>query len=327
MRRPALLAALAAVAVVAVVSATMLPRLLGGTGASLPASTPPPVFTLGSTEQATPGRVELAVTLTDPDTSEIRPAYVVPAGGGPVSRVGIPPEALQNLGSEIRLSSDGTRLTYLEHSGVGAITVQDLVTGDVRTMGNDVSAFAEVSPDDSTLAVVVAGGVELRSLAGGGTRDLPGLSAGADHSRLGWSPDGRLLAVDQDGETLVVALDGSERTELGAGTPVNGSMSWSPDGRSVLLYDSVAGATVVARLDGSRTSLDRPTGAVRALGWAGDRVVWLLQDPADPARQRLVTTDRSGADQRTWMRFDVGDRLVETVSWSDDLRGGPQGAL
>jgi hypothetical protein len=78
---------------------------------------------------------------------------------------------------------------------------------------------------------------------------------------------------------------------------------------------------VVAGLDGNRTTVVRPENGVRALGWAGERVVWLVQDGED---QRLVTTDTAGGDPTTWMRFGPRTGLVETVLWSDALRGGPE---
>jgi hypothetical protein len=46
--------------------------------------------------------------------------------------------------------------------------------------------------------------------------------------------------------------------------------------------------------------------------------VWLAGTPGD---QRLVTTDVDGGDERLWIRFDVGARAIETVSWSTALAG------
>jgi hypothetical protein len=100
---------------------------------------------------------------------------------------------------------------------------------------------------------------------------------------------------------------------------VNSGMSWAPDGRSILLYDRAGGRYVVRDVtSGVESDLQRPPDAVRPMGWAGSRVVWLVGPPGD---QRLVSTDRSGADPQPWMRLDIGDRPVESVQWSRDLGG------
>jgi hypothetical protein len=318
-RRLVLVAAVTAAAVVAaVVGIGLLPR---DDDAFAPITTPPKVFRLAGPESASPGSVDLAVVITDPVDNATRPAYAVPGGGGGVLRVTVPAEAAQNAGMDLRLSADGTRLVYLLHSSNGAITVQDLGTGRATTAGRDISAFAELSPDNSTLAVVLPDGVELRDLRSGASRGLRGVRPGSDVGRLGWSPAGDLMAVGQGDATVVVDLRGARRGHLGAGALVNGSMSWSPDGESVLLYDAEAGEVVVAGLDGGRTTVVRPAGGVRALGWAGERVVWLVQDGPD---QRLVSTDTAGGDPTTWMRFEEDAGLVENVFWSDALRGGPE---
>lgn len=318
-RRLVLVAAATAAAVAAAVAGVgLLPR---DDDLTTPITTPPKVFRLAGTVSTTPGPLEMVVVITDPVDNATRPAYAVPGAGGGVLRVAVPDEAAQNTGMDIRLSPDGTRLVYLVHSSNGNITVQDLVTGRSTTAGGEISAFSEVSPDNGTLAVVLPDGIELRDLATGTSRRLRGAAPGADSSRLGWSPAGDLLALDQDTSAIVVDLEGEVRARLGTGALVSGSMSWSPDGRSVLLYDSAAGQVVVAGLGGNRTTVVRPENGVRALGWAGERVVWLVQDGE---HQRLVTTDTSGSDPTTWMRFGPRTGLVETVLWSDALRGGPE---
>jgi hypothetical protein len=319
-RRLVLVAAATAAAVAAAVAGVgLLPR---DDDLTTPITTPPKVFRLAGTVSTTPGPLEMVVVITDPVDNANRPPYAVPgAGGGGVLRVAVPAEAAQNAGMDIRLSPDGTRLVYLVHSSNGNITVQDLVTGRSTTAGRDISAFSEVSPDNRTLAVVLPDGIELRDLETGTSRPLRGAAPGAGSSRLGWSPAGDLLALGQDTSAIVLDLEGGVRARLGAGALVAGSMSWSPDGRSVLLYDSAAGQVVVAGLDGNRTTVVRPENGVRALGWAGERVVWLVQDGED---QRLVTTDTAGGDPTTWMRFGPRTGLVETVLWSDALRGGPE---
>jgi hypothetical protein len=86
-----------------------------------------------------------------------------------------------------------------------------------------------------------------------------------------------------------------------------------------LLYDPQTIRFVVRNLaPGSESVLEPPGDALRPLGWAGSRVVWLVGQPGD---QRLVTTDQRGADPRTWTNLAVGNRAVETVTWSQTLAG------
>ena len=143
---------------------------------------------------------------------------------------------------------------------------------------------------------------------------------------IGWSPDGALLAIGRpahlepatvDG-TRVVTAAGRTVTDL-PGHLVNGSMSWAPDGLTLLLYTPRDGRYAIGRLDGSAPApLDAPRDAVAAVGYAGTKVVWLLGGAGD---QRLVTTDTEGGDPGPWVRLDVGDLPVASIQWSRDLSG------
>jgi hypothetical protein len=46
--------------------------------------------------------------------------------------------------------------------------------------------------------------------------------------------------------------------------------------------------------------------------------VWLV---GQPGGYRLVTTDQRGGEVRTWMQFDIGDRPIAHISWSQALSG------
>lgn len=65
-----------------------------------------------------------------------------------------------------------------------------------------------------------------------------------------------------------------------------------------------------------------PRGALQPLGWAGERVVWLV---GEAGSQMLVTTDQQGAGAEVWCRLDVGGVPVESVTWSHALSGGAAG--
>jgi hypothetical protein len=100
---------------------------------------------------------------------------------------------------------------------------------------------------------------------------------------------------------------------------VNGSQSWSPDSRSILVYDGESKDFAVQPVDGGeQVVLTPPADAVRPLGWAGDRVVWLA---GQPGSQRLVTAGTDSGAAETWVRFEVGDAPVESVTWSRALSG------
>jgi hypothetical protein len=141
---------------------------------------------------------------------------------------------------------------------------------------------------------------------------------------IGWSPVDDLIAfgrptfqAGRPDSTQVVDLDGRTVAELG-GHLVNGSMSWSPDGATLLLYTPQTGEYTLARLDGTAVPVAAPPDTVSALGWAGSRIVWLTGSVGE---QRLVTTDRDGHQLRPWTRLAVGDRPVSSVTWSWDLAG------
>jgi hypothetical protein len=85
------------------------------------------------------------------------------------------------------------------------------------------------------------------------------------------------------------------------------------------MYHQPSGRFVVARVDGEPESvLAAPRSGGRPLGWAGTRIVWLV---GPPGNQRLVTTDRTGADLQPWTRLEIGDRSVASVQWSRALTG------
>ena len=120
-------------------------------------------------------------------------------------------------------------------------------------------------------------------------------------------------------DTLVLDRHGNVRARLPYTSMVNGSQSRTPDSRSLLVYDKQGPTFSVRHLDGSAPTVLRvPADAVRPLGWAGSRIVWLT---GAPGAQRLVLADEESQHAETWMRFDVGAVPVEGVTWSTDLTG------
>ncbi len=181
-----------------------------------------------------------------------------------------------------------------------------------------------LSPDNATLAYYSSrfgGHVRLTDVRTGSSSVLRTAAFRSEVicGGLAWSPEGDLLAVRDGKGSVLVDRDGRVVRRIPGGSVTNGSMSWSPDGRQILFYDSPEGTFVVLRLaEQDEVALPRPPDGVEPIGWTGDRVVWLV---GRPGAQSLQTTDDRGADLRTWMRFEVGGRGVEAVQWSRDLSG------
>jgi Tol biopolymer transport system component len=191
----------------------------------------------------------------------------------------------------------------------------NLETGKVDRGVRIVTGCTTLSPDNRTLAGEIDGRLTLQD-ARTGKLIRRGRDIGPCVS-LGWSPDGRLLAADSN----VFDQQGRIVARLPRGHAVNQNMSWSPDGRSLLLYDETSGRHLVRDvLGGSESALNPPAKVARTLGWVGSRVVWLVGLPGD---QRLVATDRTGANPQLWMDIQTGDRAIATVQWSWDISGRP----
>jgi hypothetical protein len=324
--RRMLLVAAAAVAALVVGIASAVWLRADGPHLVEPVQRPPKVFRLSGLTSESPGRAVMAVVLTDSTetTGAGSASYLVPAAGGPV--VTLPPSATWQ-----RLSSDG-RVVIRQNDGPVGFMLVDLASGRAQVLNDDALHLA-LSPDGSTAAEYTAETVELVDLDSGARRVLrrlanpPGrtvlgaIASGALSvpGSLGWSPDGSLLAVRDGPDTLVLDRRGSLRARLPDTSMVNGSQSWTPDSRSLLVYDKQGPTFSVRHLDGpAPTVLRAPADAVRPLGWAGSRIVWLT---GAAGSQRLVLADEESQHTEAWMRFDVGTIPVEGVTWSTDLAG------
>jgi hypothetical protein len=294
--------------------------LVGGyrlTPAPEPAQQPPKTFPLPRASSVRPGPALMVVTLGSVSGVADTPAYVVPVTSGPTLRFVPRSRSTQSMRQQ-RLSADGRVLLQLRGVSGGTVVLNNLLSGQQRRVSNPCGAFAELSPDGTTLALRDDTGVTLVDVATGRTRQLPRLTvAVAPDAEVGWSPNGRLIAVEDVTDTLVVDLRGHIVTRLSGTSLINGSSSWSPDGQSILVNDGTRPGPRVAPVDGGPgRDVRRPSGALRALGWTGDRVVWLV---GQPGSQRLITTDVRGGTTALWMQFDVGTQAVANVSWSRAL--------
>lgn len=319
-RRRILQVAVATAAAGIIAGGTLVSHLLPDPGIVEPARHPARVITLSHASTLAPGRAELLLTLGDGEG-----AYAVPVGTAEAVR--LPPTSWAPGSFSEHLSVDGTRVVRQHDSARDPrLEIVDLRTGRTDRLGGRRGYCPWLSPDNDTVAIwdpAANGRLILLDTQTHETRELPeGLADDAACTAHGWSKDGRLLVVgDRDGSS-VVDRTGRQIRVLPGLMAVNGSQSWSADSRLLLLYEAASGGYLVHdRVDGAEQALDRPTAALRPLGWAGTRVVWLV---GEAGAQSLVTTDREGGDRRLWTTLDVGDASVDSVMWSSDLGGTPR---
>ena len=288
-----------------------------------PTVQPPKVLRLSGAESARPGRAGLLIVLADTGAAPMlhdKPAYVLPVGA---RRAVLLEESDTEPTWTEHLSVDGTRAVR-EVSRKRASSpderwteILDLRSGEGTRVQIGLGYCPSLSPDNRTVAVNRDYEVAIIDVATGRERVV--VPAVHFCGGLAWSPDSSRLLVRGPTGSRIVDRDGHRLGRVPGLSAVNGSMSWSPDGRRLLLYDNPAGRFVTWDLDsGTARPLHQPAAAVKPLGWAGSRVVWLVGEVGD---QQLVTTDDSGRDPRLWTRLDTRGRPIESVSWSTPLRG------
>lgn len=322
-RRHLVLAAAAAVVAVVVAVGAVAVLLSQRGGYIEPAERPPKTFRLAEATSQSPGRSLLAVLPAEGQETE-RTFHLQPAAEGPT--VALATSAWVTNGYSQQLSWDGTRVIRQHDSEADPrLEIVNLETGEINRVGGRRGYCPQLSPDNRTVAVFdyIDGLVLLDARSGRVLLD--GLYADAEGScsGIGWSPDGKRLAVASSPGTLVYDKRGRTVRRILERWAVNSGMSWSPDGESILMYARNSARFVISNVsDGSETDLTAPAGAIRPLGWAGSRVVWLV---GQPGHQHLTSTDQAGGDPQQWMRIAEGSPPIQTVQWSRDLSGLPRG--
>ena len=206
------------------------------------------------------------------------------------------------------------RLTSPFHSHIAGSTLStiDAVTGETSDVGSildgvgDVTSLPEWSPDLTRFVFGARGGAiysaDVRSGVPSLLVRLPG-----DHldsvDQIVWSPDGRHIAVMNDGEpggVYVMAADGSNVRVL---LHDRSRLAWSPDGTR-LAYRDGSGVVWVASMEGSAPTEIGPLAAsCSALFCEGD-LVWspdgsriALRYPGDDGTVDVwaIHADRQGA--------------------------------
>lgn len=329
-RTPVLVAAAASVLAIAIVAASLVWVRADRSAIVEPTVDPPKVFRLSDTESGDPGRGAMLVVLADANARQDvhdKPAYLLTAEGSAAVLV----EESDTVATWTEhLSQDGTRLVRQidaihgsSHPVEPSLEIVDLRTGAIEALHDVAGACPALSPDNRAVAAYGESDTRIIDVESGRLTILDRSHSGSDPQHCGavaWSPDSTRLLVPSGSGSRLIDREGRTLARLPGLRAVNGSMSWSPDGSSVLLYDRQRGRQVTRQLDGEdETVLTAPAGAVRLMGWAGSRIVWL----AGPVGvdQRLVTTDARGGDPRLWTRLMTRGMAVETVSWSTPLRG------
>lgn len=317
-RRVAVAAVAAALAALAAIGSVLILRT-DRPSIIEPVERPPKVFRLSGDASLAPGRAQIAV-LTSEGT-----AYVHSVSGGPAVRLAR--GDWSGVAYTQSLALDGTLL--IRQSYDWRLEIVDLSSGRTNRLGGLRGFCPQLSPDGRTVLVIHSRTRRLTFLDARSGERLPGGRApfgdGQGCPSIAWSPDGKLIVMSYQGETVL--LDGRGRTvrRMQDRSPVNGHMSWAPDGQSILMYHQPSGRFVVARVDAEPESvLQAPLKVSRPIGWAGTRIVWLV---GPPGNQRLVTSDRTGADLQPWMRLEIGDRSVASVQWSRALTGRAAGDI
>ena len=284
----------------------------------VPAEQPPKILRLSADGTLSPGRTLLAVTLAADSENDNTSAYLL--ADGTADAVLLPTTDRTSGSWTQHLSADGTSFVRQHWEAGAGFEIVDLRTGEVDDFGGMLAYCPTLSPDGRLLAAQLHDGdVGLIDRDTGSALRIADEGTSCGYMSFGWAPDGNRLVIRTRAGSEVRDRQGTLLDEIHGLSLVNGSMSWSPDGRDLLMYrPSVGTFAIVAAAGGSVARLPQPGPGARPLGWTGDRVVWLV---GSAGRQRLVTTDRHGGDRQLWMHLDIGGRVVDNITWSRALTG------
>jgi len=283
-----------------------------------PAERLPKVITLSESGTLSPGRVLLAISLAADSENDNTPSYLLTSNE---TEAVLLPQTGEVQGHWTQhLSADGASFVRQGWQTQADVEIVDLRAGSVDHAGGARGHCPTLSPDGSLLVAAdyATGDVVLIDRVSGTVNQIAAEGPECGYHSFAWAPDSERMVVRGRYGSGLRDLHGRVLREL-PGRLANGSMSWSPDGRDLLMYRSATGGfAVVSVADGTATALPAPAGDARPLGWTGDRVVWLVGGVGD---QRLVTTDREGRDRQLWTRLALGTRQVDNITWSRALTG------
>lgn len=148
------------------------------------------------------------------------------------------PTNLENIrvtddGKWIAASFEGTTQIIATDTGQELLTLSDLV----------VNASVSLSPNLDYLAAYSNGNVKIWNVSSGNVVSMLDDVSLSSNTLLVWSPDGRWIATNTDSEVAIwEAVTGELVLNLSGHQNDVGSISWSPDGNSLMTssYDGVA---------------------------------------------------------------------------------------
>ncbi|HET7314331.1 Tol-Pal system beta propeller repeat protein TolB [Salinisphaera sp.] len=163
-------------------------------------------------------------------------------------------------------SPDGSKLAYVAfnvYKGISSIRVQDLATGNVRTIvsGPGVNGAPAFSPDGNRIALTKStngdSNIFVYNLASGQMRQLT--HSGSIDTAAAWSPDGSHIAFtsDRGGQPQIYEMSsqGGQVQRLTYDGQSNRRADFSPDGESLAMVQKSANGFRIAIMDLSNNNV------------------------------------------------------------------------
>jgi Tol biopolymer transport system component len=140
-----------------------------------------------------------------------------------------------------------------------------------------------------------------------------------------WSPDGRRIVFERDGDICTIAADGSDLRQLTSGPALDYEPDWSPDGRQIVFRSNRGGGGGGGDYDiwvmnadgtGDAINLTRHPGWDGHPDWSPDGTRIVFGSERD-GNQEIYVMNRDGSDPRNLTRHALMD--IEPA-WSPDGR-------
>jgi TolB protein len=243
----------------------------------------------------------------------------------------------------------GGRLLYLQFDGSttqgpGQLKSAKPDGSAVQDFGRQLAwySYPDYSPDGSRIAYVE--GWSFRTMAADGSDDQWLVDGPSIPAYPRWSPDGKWIAAESDGDIWKVSPAGYESgwvNVTGAYNSNDLTVAWAPGGRrfatadrsSVRIYSADGRRTrTLAELDGAYRLAWNPNGRTLAVEARGD--IWLVDAVTGAATQVTRTPETEVAPNWSpdgrWLAYGKGPGTADPVTvtdpqiWLMNQRGGNQ---